>query len=81
MFDKKRFKSRIKWLIMGSLLMLWAVVRFNLLQVYIENEDSVSALLKTFILDHIIWWYLAPFVYGFLGFVVFIICIFKPQLD
>lgn len=77
--NKQRFKKRMKWFLVAGLLLIWATIRFNLLQIYIENEDNVSALLKTFILDHIIWWYLAPFVYGIIGLITICVGLFKPE--
>lgn len=80
-FEKDRAKGRVKWFVIAGLLLAWAFVHLQLLQMYIENEDSVSAVLKAFILDHIIWWYLAPFVYGLLGLVALFYGFFKPKRE
>lgn len=80
LFDKDRFKGRIKWLIIGVLTLLWATLHLWLLREYQEGADEMSNWIKLFIMNHIIWWYIAPIFYGLIGIASLIVAIFNPKL-
>lgn len=80
LFDKERFKGRMKLLLIALLLFAWTVLHIWLLNEYNEGAEDMSNWIKLFIMHHIIWWHIAPFVYGIGGLVVLSFAAFKPRV-
>lgn len=72
---------RLGWAIGAIVVLIWAYVHLVLLQHYIADETSIDPIIKAFILDHIIWWYIAPFFYFVLGIVFGWRAFFNPDAE
>lgn len=78
-FDKDRFINRVICLVIALLLIAWAMFHLWMLVEYREGSDDMNGIFKLFLVNHILWLYISPAVYGLIGVVVFIIGIVNPD--